>query len=134
MTSYPNFETIMAEYPEEGLEWEGIPVTTSDGYQLTLFHIWSTEAADITKDPVYWQHGGGMSADDWITAQASEVNPFFELAHAGHHVYLGTNRGSLYSQGHDTLDRVTDAASYWDFYVVDYATDVLAFGAGVQTK
>ena len=36
--------------------------------------------------------------------------------------------------GHDTIDRLTDPASYWDFYILDYATDVLAFGAGIQAK
>jgi len=39
----------------------------------------------------------------------------FLLAHAGFDVWLGNNRGSIYSRKHATLDPNKDAAKFWDF-------------------
>ena len=48
------------------------------------------------------------------------------MADLGHHVYLGNNRGTDYSRGHETLSAVDDQAEYWDFSWYEMAEDVLA--------
>ena len=40
--SYPAFADAMSTlYPT--YQWEPIPVTTTDNYELTLFHVWNEE-------------------------------------------------------------------------------------------
>ena len=62
--SYALFEQLMAEsYPQ--FYWEPLEVTTSDGYILTLMHVWG-DNQDETKGPVMFQHGAGGYAPVWI--------------------------------------------------------------------
>lgn len=46
------------------------------------------------------------------------------MANEGYDVYIGNNRGTEYSAGHQSL--VYDTAEYWDFTVDGYAEDVRA--------
>ena len=56
---------MLSEYP--GYSWEGIEVTTDDGYINTLFHVWIEGQMDSSKGPVMFQHGKGGSATGWIS-------------------------------------------------------------------
>jgi len=62
---FPAFAAIMdVQYPD--YDWEGITVTTDDGYELTLFHLWKEGLMDDSKGPVMFQHGAGNSAVSWL--------------------------------------------------------------------
>lgn len=59
---------------------------------------------------VFMQHGIVDSADCWIMNYAN-VAPAFEMVRAGYDVWLGNNRGTKYSLGHETLS--TKDKKYW---------------------
>ncbi len=58
---------------------------------------------DPEKPAVFFQHGGTMSAATWLKEAKSNEQMFFRFIDAGHHVYLGNQRGTTGSQGHDSL-------------------------------
>ena len=59
------FEDIMAlKYPT--YEWEALDVHTSDGYILTMHHIWKDGFTDQSKGPVLFQHGNLMDGVQWV--------------------------------------------------------------------
>ena len=63
---------------------------------------------------------------DGVAYLAWASNPMIQMADLGHHIYLGNNRGTEYSQGHSTLSAETDQDWYWDFTFYNMAEDVLA--------
>ena len=93
---YPEFSAAM-DLSLPDCDWEAIEVTTDDGYILTLFHVWKADQINAGLGPIMFQHDKDSYAVDWITQMREAVYTF---AHLGHHVYLGNNRGNLYSQGH----------------------------------
>ena len=97
-TAYPLIETEMARFPD--YQWEAVSSVSGSGYELTTFHIYKDGVSDDTLPPIFFQHGGYMSADNWLSVQPEEGSPFFEFVDAGHHVYLGNNRGVEYSRSH----------------------------------
>ena len=121
---YRTFGDIMAEkYPS--FEWEALTVTTSDGYILTLHHVWKERRLDAEKGPILFQHGDQMDASIWLDEHQITA-PIIEFAEEGYHVYMGNNRGTATSQGHETLNAIDDVA-YWNFSFADMANDVRAF-------
>ena len=102
---------------ENGFLYEEHPITTSDGYIMTVLRIpgQTTDAAGAqSKPPVFFQHGITSSADTWITNYAEKA-PAFVAAAAGYDVWLGNTRGNKYSLEHVTLDAKKDSSKYWDF-------------------
>jgi len=65
------------------------------------------------KPAVLLQHGLFESSDWWIMNKAD--SPAFQLAAEGYDVWLGNNRGNVYSRKHLTLDPVNDKKFFWDF-------------------
>ena len=104
--SYARFADLMAySYPNHN--WEPLTVTTSDNYELTLFHVWNEKARnDIgAQGPILFQHGGGQDGTDFLAMGGNEWwNPGtaapIQFADLGYDIYLGNNRGTEYSLGH----------------------------------
>lgn len=63
---------------------------------------------------MFLQHGLWGLADEWIN-NYEEKAPAFILAKEGYDVWLGNNRGNHYSNGHKTLDPITDKKKYYNF-------------------
>ena len=125
---FPQFASAMeaafpaATYPD--YRWEGLRVETDDDYVLTLFHVWEQGQMNSNLGPVMFQHGAGKTGSEFLeTSIPDHVKAFID---AGHHVYVGNNRGIEYSREHKTLDPVLDDDLYWDFSWADMAYDVYA--------
>ena len=90
-----------------------IPVTTDDGYILTLFRIQAKNTTIISGKPVLllW-HGLLDCADSWIDNNET-MAPGLILANRGYDVWFGNSRGNKYSLGHITL--TTQSLQYWNF-------------------
>ena len=131
--SYSEFAEVMAtKYPT--YQWEAIKTKTDDEHILTLFHVWNEEKRNELgpKGPVYFQHGRGGNGTgflDW--AGLTETSPgsaqMIQITDLGHDVYLGSNRGTLYSTGHTRMaSPADDPAVFWDYDYDGLALDVLA--------
>jgi predicted alpha/beta hydrolase len=58
-------------------------------------------------------------ADTWIDNDPS-VAAAFQLARAGYDVFLGNNRGNVYSNSNLNLNPVTDSKAFHDYSFVEY--------------
>ena len=56
-----------------------------------------------------------MDAASWLNTQGTTEPIMMQLVDAGYDVYMGNNRGTPYSLGHDTWDPVTDKAQFWNY-------------------
>ena len=127
------FDNIFTDY-----SWEAVESTTDDGYILNSFHIWKEGAMNQDLPPFFFQHGAFMAADMWMGGQMTmegapnEDSFFLRLINKGHHVYLGNQRGTVYSQGHTTLDKVTQPDQYWSFGFEGYINDILPQGRAIK--
>ena len=111
--TYARFVDAMSWY---NYEWEPVKVTTEDGHILTAFHITGNDEGvmfEPTLPPVMIMHGDFGDATDWFDSYDEGLPLHLQLANAGYDVWIGNNRGTEYSQGHETLS-VTDDA-FWDW-------------------
>lgn len=69
-----------------GAIFESYPVTTEDGYILSVYRI--TRLENLHNQPVFLQHGIADSADCWIM-HYPEIAPAFQLLEMGFDVWLG---------------------------------------------
>lgn len=97
---------------QNGFISESHPVVTTDGYILNIYRVRSAETKPGAK-VVFMQHGVIDSADCWIMHR-SEIAPAFQLVRLGYDVWLGNQRGTKYSMGHQYLDWTKDQ-KYWEF-------------------
>ena len=106
-----------------GYDWETFEVHTEDHYILTTFHVTGKrpEANDVeTKEKdtasqgsILLQHGDFEDGANWMSTFIGK--PFhLKLVDEGYDVWIGNNRGTEYSWGHETLDASSDAA-YWSW-------------------
>ena len=68
-SDYPAWDAVTKEYAIHPFDYEDYKVTTSDGWELTLFRILpdSGEPNNASgKNPILFMHGGGSDAEDWI--------------------------------------------------------------------
>ena len=86
-------------------------VTTTDGYILTLFHL-PAPSPPSPYPPLFIMHGLAGSSDDFLSNQGK--SPAFYFVDRGYDVWLGNNRGNVYSTGHVDMDRGVHR-EYWNF-------------------
>ena len=93
---------------ENGFTFEEHQVTTEDGYILTLHRIPGKKGAPA----VILQHGIEDCSIQWVI-NSPELAPAFTLSKAGFDVWMGNNRGTMYSDKH--VKYTTKDKEYWDF-------------------
>lgn len=109
----PDFDKTFEQIVREnGYIFESHPVTTQDGYILNVYRINSKDTKPGAK-AVFLQHGIVDSADCWIMHRP-DIAPAFQLVNKGYDVWLGNQRGTKYSPGHQTLNPEYDR-TYWEF-------------------
>ncbi|XP_034948972.1 uncharacterized protein [Chelonus insularis] len=93
-------------------------VVTDDGYILELHRIphgkyhYGDEQKFNRKTPVLLQHGLAGSSADWILTGPDKALGYI-LADKGYDVWLGNNRGNIYSRSHRHIQ--TSNRTFWDF-------------------
>lgn len=112
---YPRFSNLMDSY---GYDWEAVKVHTEDKYILSTFHILGKAGVERDADAasqgtVLIQHGDRQDGTSMMS-NFEEGLPFhLQLVDAGYDVWIGNNRGTMYSWEHETLD--VNTAEYWDW-------------------
>ena len=93
--------------------WEAVEVTTEDGFILTTFHITGNADGLYTPDkpPVLFMHGDYSDGATWLGGYTSGLPLQLQLADAGYDVWIGNNRGTEYSQRHETY--TVDQEEFW---------------------
>uniref|UniRef100_A0A182F2M8 Lipase n=1 Tax=Anopheles albimanus TaxID=7167 RepID=A0A182F2M8_ANOAL len=94
---------------KHGYQVELHPVTTTDGYILSLVRIPAPG-----RPAVVILHGLLSSSVDW-TVQGPAKSLAFIAADAGYDVWLGNSRGNTFSKGHERLDSGRGEQEYWRF-------------------
>ena len=101
---------------------------TEDQYILSLYRIpgkFSEIGQPVTKPAVLMMHGLDSDMMQWVINDADKANAFI-LANAGYDVWMGNNRGTIYSKAHMYLDPAERA--FWEYYQLDMGEkDVPAF-------
>jgi len=90
-------------------------VITEDGYVLTLFRIpYGRHNKNLTgpRQPVLLQHGLLDSSFTWIVNEPEESLSYI-LADAGFDVWMGNNRGNIYSKANVKLS--PKQKTFWEF-------------------
>ena len=110
---YPRFQAVMDKF---GYDWEAMKVTTDDDYILSTFHVLGktgSESNAASQGSVLIQHGD--FEDGTSMMENFDGTPFhLLLVDAGYDIWIGNNRGTMYSWGHETLDSASDP-EYWDW-------------------
>lgn len=119
--SIPDEFKLAMEATSAGYGWEAYDVTTSTGYELSMFRLTKDAAGGNlvdTRGPILLTSGLYSESIDWLSAPDPLLpNTPVQLAQKGYDVWIGESRGARFSQGHATINTDTDIgqAAYWDF-------------------
>ena len=95
-----------------GYKLEEHEAVTDDGYELTIWHIYKSSSLN-SKKVVYLQPG--FTCTSWVFLQLGENSLPFMLVDNGYDVWIGNNRGTIFSWGHVSKDPDDLNGDYWDF-------------------
>ncbi|XP_053680890.1 lipase 3 [Anopheles nili] len=93
-----------------GYAVEEHPLTTEDGYRLTIHRVQSPSYTNGTV--VLLMHGLLCSSADWLMIGPGNALAYL-LADKGYDVWLGNARGNRYSRHHDTISPSRN--TFWKF-------------------
>lgn len=105
-------DTVEGYLANYGLTVEEHKITTDDGYILTAHRL-----ANAGAPVVHLQHGLLASTWQWI-ANSPELSLALRLHGLGYDVWMGNNRGNLYSNTHATMNPDHNK-DYWSFSFSD---------------
>jgi pimeloyl-ACP methyl ester carboxylesterase len=109
------------------LAWRRYVVTTDDGYELSLVHIWGDENGNFSPDingPMLFLHGFFTDGLAWFDINdPDDIGLTSQMWVASYDVWIAFKRGTYYSQGHtdpsnydaDATGDPTAYCNYWDF-------------------
>ncbi|XP_033227336.1 lipase 3-like [Belonocnema kinseyi] len=102
---------------DDGYPFEEYDLKTQDGYFLKIHRIPSGNGEKINriqenKPIAYLVHALLQSSIDWVST-GQNVSLAYLLADKGFDVWLGNNRGTIFSQKHQTYS--TTSSSFWNF-------------------
>ncbi|XP_033228533.1 gastric triacylglycerol lipase-like isoform X2 [Belonocnema kinseyi] len=102
---------------DDGYPFEEYNLKTQDGYFLKIHRIPGGNGEKINKiqrnKPIaYLAHALTQSSIDWVST-GRNVSLAYLLADKGFDVWLGNNRGTIFSQKHQTYS--TMSSSFWNF-------------------
>ena len=110
---------------KEGYTWEAYPLTTEDGWNLTLFRLTGREDGRVEHDgkhhaPVLITHGLSMDAVSWaeVVGEDGSASWPLQLVDRGYDVWMANNRGTTYSNVNDKDGQWSDKER-WDFCWAD---------------
>ncbi|XP_053594558.1 uncharacterized protein LOC103571606 [Microplitis demolitor] len=103
-----------------GYPVEAHRVVTEDGYILEMHRIpygrfenrRVLKSSRFNRSPVLLQHGLAGSSADWVLTGPGKSLAYM-LADEGYDVWLGNNRGNIYSRHHRSL--LSTNRTFWDF-------------------
>ena len=111
------YKDMMEIVQARGYPIESHLVTTSDGYELTMFRIPYGKTGEQTvggRPPVLLQHGLLDSSYTWVNNFETESLGYI-LADNGFDVWFGNNRGNTYGRSHVMLDPDDGTEEFWKF-------------------
>lgn len=116
----PNFEVMQQAMDKfgQGFDWANHEVHTEDGYILNMFRLVKGDGSrnPIEGEPILIMHGMSSNGSRFINRQYDSMDGLaISLAKAGYDVWLGNNRGTIFSNEHEKLDWAVDEEEYWDF-------------------
>ena len=84
----------------QGFKFERHQVKTEDGYILEMHRVFKDKSSQ--KPAIFIQHGILSNSEAFVLHK--EKSAAFKFANEGFDVWLGNNKGSLYSRKHETLN------------------------------
>jgi lysosomal acid lipase/cholesteryl ester hydrolase len=105
-----SFEQLVTKY---GCNHEEHEVTTDDFYNLKVFRVNYGNGAPNLKKTVFLQHGLFSDAATWVIHK--EESLAFRLAKAGYDVWLGNNRGNIYSRSNSKISPDKNAKDFFNY-------------------
>lgn len=103
-----------------GYLYDEMDVHTEDGYILTMVRVRHPDTKNGA--PVIFMQHGLLSSAETFVANSFEKAPAFVFARKGYDVWLGNNRGNLWSRRHERLNPDQDSREFFSYDFGDLGT------------